>query len=232
MARFNTVEVESIQAGVAPILPLATVDVWPSLDPTTPFSVQSTGINNFPAITNQIGLYNGVGLWSQIGSYSGVGQGIFVGGHNDAQPYYDSSSPSVNFNSPDGDLNGFWKFNGSVICTAPCSDRNAKKNIEPLENSLDKILNLNGVSFDWNEDVVPNLASTQGHQIGLIAQEVEQVVPEVVTIETVENKQLKSINYEVLTSLLIEAVKEQQEQINTLKQTVHELSTKLAECCP
>jgi len=43
---------------------------------------------------------------------------------------------------------------------------------------------------------------------------------------------LKDIQYSHLTALLIEAVKEQQEQINTLKETVQELSTKLAECCP
>ena len=92
-------------------------------------------------------------------------------------------------------------------------------------------MELNGVSFDWREDVVPIKAEKESRQIGLIAQEVEKIVPEVVIDEIVESQTLKSIRYENLVALLIEGMKEQQEQINTLKQTVEELSTKLADCC-
>ena len=57
----------------------------------------------------------------------------------------------------------------------------------------------------------------------------EKIIPELV----VENSEgYKMIYYENLTAVLVEAVKEQQEQINSLKQTVQELSTKLADCCP
>jgi hypothetical protein len=92
---------------------------------------------------------------------------------------------------------------------------------------LDKVLSLQGVSFDWNEAVVPGRANEEGRQIGLIAQEVEKVVPEVVVQETIENQQLKSIRYENLVALLIEGMKDQQEQINSLKETVQELSTEV-----
>ena len=67
------------------------------------------------------------------------------------------------------------------------------------------------------------------HEYGLIAQQVEQVIPELVD----ENSEkTKLVHYQNLTAVLVEAIKEQQEQINSLKQTVQELSTKLAECCP
>jgi hypothetical protein len=219
MAYINTIETESIQTGVAPVAPIAAVDIWPSLDPSVPFSQQVNGINNFLAITNQVGLYNGIGLQSITGLSSLIGFKTGVGGQTNAEPNQVSAAQAFTMSSPLGDLNGFWKYN-------------AKKNINTLENSLDKVKNLRGVSFQWNEDVVPDLASKEPSQIGLIAQEVEEVIPQVVYTTTVENQSLKSIKYENLTALLIEAVKEQQEQINTLKQTVQELSTKLAECCP
>jgi hypothetical protein len=176
--------------------------------------------------TNQIGLYNGVGAWNQVGAYTGVGAGIFVGGHNDAQPYYDSAAFDISYHSPLGDLKGYWEYNGSTIC-APCpSDRKAKTNIQDLKDSLSKVLNLRGVSFDWNVDIVPNKASQQQSSVGLIAQEVEKIIPEVVVTERIEGNDLKTVEYANLTAILIEAIKEQQRQIDELRQTVDKLSTK------
>lgn len=219
-----------VGAGVVP--PISSATFEQSLDPSKPFSIHNFGIHQGEGMQNQIGLYNGLGVWNELGLYNGIGHGVFVGGHDDAQPFYDSSSPTVNLNSPDGDLNGFWKYNGSSIC-APCpSDQRAKINIKNLDNSLDKILKLQGVSFDWNPEVVSQRASRQKSSIGLIAQEVENVLPEVVVEEIIESNNLKTVEYGNLTAVLIEAIKEQQEQINILKETVQELSTKLAECCP
>jgi len=73
-----------------------------------------------------------------------------------------------------------------------------------------------------------NRVDYERHQIGMIAQEVEQVIPDLVH----ENSEgTKVLEYTHLTAVLVEAVKEQQKQIETLKETVAELSTKLAECC-
>jgi hypothetical protein len=232
MANINTIETESIQVGRAPIGPIAAVDIWPSLDPTVPFSQQVNGINNFLAITNQIGLYNGIGLQSITGLSNLLGFKTGVGGQANAEPKQDNACVVMDFASPNGNLWGPWKKNGSSICVAPCSDQKTKTNISDLQNSLNKVLSLRGVSFDWDSNVVPQKAKEESRQIGLIAQEVEKIVPEVVRDEIIEDQTLKSIKYENLTALLIEAIKEQQEQINTLKQTVEQLSTKLAECCP
>jgi hypothetical protein len=88
------------------------------------------------------------------------------------------------------------------------SDINLKENIKPLEDSLNKVLQLNGVSFDWKE--------TQQPSVGVIAQELEKVFPELV--KTGENK---SVNYNGLIGVLIEAVKEQQKQIEELKKQIN-----------
>ena len=88
------------------------------------------------------------------------------------------------------------------------SDINLKENIKPLEDSLNKVLQLNGVSFDWKE--------TQQPSMGVIAQELEKVFPELV--RTGENK---SVNYNGLIGVLIEAVKEQQKQIEELKKQIN-----------
>ena len=81
------------------------------------------------------------------------------------------------------------------------SDVKLKKNINTIDNSLAKILQLRGVSFNWKKDNTPS--------VGLIAQEVEKVFPELVS----EQNGIKSVQYGNLVAPLIEAVKEQQKEI-------------------
>ena len=109
---------------------------------------------------------------------------------------------------------------GSFIYNS--SDRNLKKNIETIQNPLEKIMQLRGVTFNWKKDNTPN--------IGLVAQEVEQVFPELVT-GTEGNK---SVAYSNLVAPLIEAVKTQQQEIagqsnkiNNLNITVQSLNEQL-----
>ena len=261
MSYINTVETEGIQAGLAPIPALATVDVWQSLDPTKPFALQTTGINNFNALTNQIGVLNTIGLQNLLGALSRVGFDCSVGGKAHAEPANEQSALNVTINAATllelfcgenhitiNPATGIFLVgapdvfkNGQPIC-APCpSDEKLKKNIQPIQSSLSKILALQGVSFNWKEDIWPSKAKQNPQEIGLIAQDVEKIVPEVVVeqqlIPDYENSPneivtIKAVKYENLVALLIEGMKEQQEQINTLKQTVQELSTKLENCCP
>jgi len=93
------------------------------------------------------------------------------------------------------------------------SDIRWKKNIEPLQNVLEKVNRLQGVSFEWNLDEFPNQGFKKGIQIGLVAQNVEDVVPELV--KTNENG-FKAVSYDKLNAIIIEAIKEQQETINQL----------------
>jgi hypothetical protein len=87
------------------------------------------------------------------------------------------------------------------------SDVRLKKNITTIDNALDKVLNLRGVEFDYKENDV--------HSIGVIAQEVEEVLPDLV--HTDEEDNFKSVAYGNLTAVLIEAVKELTAEVNTLK---------------
>ncbi|OGS32544.1 MAG: hypothetical protein A2218_13210, partial [Elusimicrobia bacterium RIFOXYA2_FULL_53_38] len=94
------------------------------------------------------------------------------------------------------------------------SDKRWKKNITPLQSSLSKIMRLNPVDFDWRKDEFPGLNFAEGRQIGFIAQEVESVMPEVVTT----NKEgYKGISYEQIVPVLTKAIQEQQKQIDELK---------------
>ena len=93
-------------------------------------------------------------------------------------------------------------FSGSVTAN---SDEKLKENIKTIENALEKTLNLRGVEYDRKE--------SGEHQIGVIAQEVEKIIPEVVY----ENDGTKSVAYGNLIGLLIEAIKEQQNEIDELK---------------
>lgn len=237
MAKFTRIEGESIQVGTAAAPPFSTVDIWQSLDPTVPFSLQNWGISNFQGLHNQIGLYNGIGNWSQIGLGNLIGFGADVGGHVDAQPSYTSAGVKIDLSSPLGDLNQFWRYNGVEITnesTDSTSDVRLKTDIRPYENCLDKILNLNPVYYKWRDDIDKSSFTGKDKddvQIGLIAQEVEPFIPEVVVNHSIYDEEYKRIKYSKLTAVLVGAIKEQQEQINSLKQTVEELSTKLAECC-
>ncbi len=101
---------------------------------------------------------------------------------------------------------------GNILATGvvnASSDISLKDNITPIPNAIDKVLQIRGVTFNRN-DIEDN-----PRQAGVIAQEVEKVLPEVVS----EDKDgIKSVAYGNMVSLLIEAIKEQQEQINMLKE--------------
>jgi len=86
------------------------------------------------------------------------------------------------------------------------SDERLKTNIQSLQNSLEKVNQLNGVSFNWK-------ANGQ-ESVGLIAQDVEKVFPQIVGTD---KEGMKSVDYTKLVAVLIEAIKEQQKQIDELK---------------
>ncbi|MDD2680293.1 MAG: tail fiber domain-containing protein, partial [Candidatus Omnitrophica bacterium] len=97
------------------------------------------------------------------------------------------------------------------------SSRILKANITPIANALDKVSQLNGVYFDW-------IAGGR-HDIGMIAEDVQKVVPEVVRRDASEKT--LSLSYDHLVALTIEAIKEQQSQIDALKQQMSALEAKL-----
>jgi hypothetical protein len=97
------------------------------------------------------------------------------------------------------------------------SDNRYKTNIKIIEDAMDKINNLRGVYYDY-KDV--NIGDNR-RQIGMIAQEVEKVIPEAV-YSTKDD--IKSLSYDRIIGLLIEGMKEMSRQINNLDEKLSKLS--------
>ncbi len=96
------------------------------------------------------------------------------------------------------------------------SDISLKDNITAIDNSLDLVRRLNGVHFTWKHDGKKSL--------GLIAQDVEKVLPEMVgEMASADGRTIKGVKYAPMVGLLIEAIKDQQTQIDALKREIAEL---------
>ncbi|EIJ34134.1 tail fiber domain-containing protein [Thiothrix nivea] len=111
---------------------------------------------------------------------------------------------------------------GNYVCRTPdgtithggscsTSDVRLKKDIQVVEGALDKVSQLQGVTYTWKDE-----ARGTRTELGLIAQEVEKVIPEVVDTSN-DEMGTKSIRYENLVALLIEGMKEQQQRIEALE---------------
>lgn len=126
------------------------------------------------------------------------------------------------------DVNGLFNCSSMTAGTITCNTVNAntfnatsdvrfKSNITPIDNSLEKISQLQGVTYIMNKDK---------KQIGFIAQDVEKIIPEVVFTDDSE-EQYKSISYGNITALIVEALKELKDENNKLKQELHILKQKI-----
>ena len=115
---------------------------------------------------------------------------------------------------------------GNITAYGSISDERLKENIEVIENPIEKIKELKGVTFNYKKD--------GSKSTGLIAQDLEKVLPEAVyTSKTIgdeindeESEEHLAIRYGNTVGLLVEAIKEQQEQIETLTAKVKELEDK------
>ncbi len=166
-----------------------------------------------------------------IGSGTAANQGIF----------FDATEPTVSDDRPitlqryggsvgigtttPGGYKLYVAGNAYTTGTWGSSDARWKKNIDPLENSLDKVARLNGVNFEWDIDRYPEKGFEKGRQVGLIAQEVENVVPELVRTD---EDGYKSVSYEKLSAVLVEAVKELKAENDALRTNNDALEARLA----
>ena len=120
--------------------------------------------------------------------------------------------------SGNGDINATGIITASNVSNT--SDRRYKENIVGLESSLQNMLKLRGVSYYWKDK-----AKSSRRQIGLIAQEVEEVYPEFVHTDA---NGYKSVNYSAMVAVLIEAVKELENKVETLEKENSTLSSENA----
>jgi len=111
--------------------------------------------------------------------------------------------------------------NGAVYATSYSgSDKRWKKNIRPISNALSLVEKLQGVRFEWKTEEFKDKHFEKGRQVGLIAQDVEPVVPEIVKTD---KDGYKAISYEKLTAVLIEAIKEQNQKIKELETKINKM---------
>lgn len=206
----------------------ASLVVGPSA--TSPLSINTIGAEVLTGTRNCFGSDIKIGSNISLGaidiSYNALNselnglKGAVVPEWTAVTPKFDASALNMKLNSPSGKLLSYWDYNGTPLNLLHShSDIRLKKDIKPIVGALDKILQLQGVSFIWNKDVSTYVGTIQDYDIGFIAQDVESIIPEVVIETSVPDLEytIKNVRYERLVPLLIESIKEQQTQIEDLK---------------
>jgi hypothetical protein len=163
------------------------------------------GGSNISGTPNTLAKFDSVGNNINDSAIKQIGSQISIGG---------------NIANATLDVTGTGRFSGKLTVRNDIeanaflysSDQKLKTNIKTLTNALDKVLSLRGVVFNWKKDGTKN--------VGLIAQEVEEVYPELVEIN---EEGMKSVAYGNLVPVLIEAIKEQQKEIDALKAEIEKL---------
>ncbi len=137
----------------------------------------------------------------------------------------DSDTPLIFGNFETGSeeviINGDFSYTGKK---GALSDGRYKEDLQPMGNVLDKISEINGTYFSWKEEEYPDMVFGDGRQIGLIAQDIEKIYPELVN-ET--SRGYKTVDYEKLSVILLEGIKEQQTEIEKIQGELKTLKEQL-----
>jgi hypothetical protein len=189
----------------------------------------------------------GVSTLSGTGSRLGISGSAQNGTTNyGAYGYAYGTGASTNYGiygyASGGTTNYAGFFSGNVYCTGSYlpSDKRLKKNIADLNGSLAKIMKLSAKTYEYDIDNNPKMGLSTGKQIGLIAQEVEAIFPEVVKevpvtlpMDTLKEEPkgkeeakapelIKTINYNELIPILVNAIQEQRNEIELLKTKIND----------
>ena len=178
------------------------VSIYNDLRANVFYDYSNTGYYMVPRATSRMNY----GIYDNLYSYGWMQSPIFYDANNNG--YYVDPASTSNFNVV------------TAVSFLYSSDQNLKKDLAPLENSLDKISQLQGVNFRWKDE-----ERDQELNIGLVAQDVEKVYPELVSTD--EKTGLKAVEYGNLVAPLIESIKEQQKQIEAQQKQIDDLRVEL-----
>lgn len=164
-----------------------------------------------------------------LGYYAGENESgsnrLYISNSNTVSPLifgeFDNHRVVINGKSSDNSNNRTLFVNGSIGATSAFnndSDRRLKTNIQTIPNALDKVLQMRGVTYKWKD------GRETGDRMGFIAQEVEPILPQVVD----NNNDHYTMQYAPITAVLIEAIKEQQTEIEQLKKENAALKTQIS----
>lgn len=152
--------------------------------------------------------------------YNGDGNPAFGGSLSDYITFYRTNNGTSDWTARYYYASNDWSFRGNI--TAYASDYRLKTNIKNISSPLKKLNKLNGVEFDWIEEAESlGFLPSQSHETGVIAQEVREVIPDAVVAAPFDDNYL-TVQKEKIIPLLIEAIKEQQKQIEELKKLIKE----------
>lgn len=179
--------------------PVSVGTPWPQV----PFSVLGNNGGGFTAGFKTDELSNAIafGIPNNVPTIQGFNALGTVSADLSLQYY--GGNVGIGTNAPSYKLH----VNGSVAGVGAynaLSDRKFKKDVAPLDDGLEKILQMRGVSFHWRQDEFPQYDFNKGNDIGFIAQEVEQVFPEAVSTDS---QGTKSVAYSKIVAPLVESVK-------------------------
>jgi hypothetical protein len=125
-----------------------------------------------------------------------------------------NAEANMTFDGSTLDVTGAIRATGDVTAFYS-SDKNLKENISNIENSLDKVSKLNGVYYNWTKEAQEKHSHFgEEKEVGVIAQDVEAVLPEIVATR---EDGTKAVRYERLCAVLIESIKELKKEIEELK---------------
>ncbi len=146
---------------------------------------------------------------------------------NGADIYFDAGKVGVGTNSPayDMQVDGDLDVTGELTAA---SDQRLKKNISTIQNASSLIAQLRAVSYEFRTDEFSDMRLAEGQKMGLIAQELEKILPALVSTADTEEA-LKSVNYMELIPLLIAAVQELQEENHTYRKEMSSIKSDLEE---
>ena len=208
---------------------------------STSHTHQITGVLSNSSTSTQTGSFGTLYVRTSLNLFDN--DILVIGSGSDVEFFYNGSDFYTDLNAlddnwyirfnPSGTLTTKFRLNsdgqfdadGDIIAySSSVSDKRLKENINTLTSSLDKVLKLRGVNFEWKEGY------KDGNHIGYIAQEVEEIIPEVVierNLMKYNNEKYKIIRYEEIIPYLSEAIKEQQNIINELKEEINILKNKI-----
>lgn len=181
-------------------------------------------VNGSSAGTLYVGTGNANASGSVYATTVGGGSNTKVIYSTSHHRYFVGSSTEEMRLESDGDLH----VEGDVTAySTTVSDIRLKDNVETIDNALDKVCKLRGVEYTWNRG-----SRKDTKDLGVIAQEVEKVLPEIVKEKKMpliddSDTKYKSVDYEKITAVLVEAVKEQQAQIDELTTILEEVTKQL-----
>ena len=158
--------------------------------------------------------------WDVIATSSTGGLGIY-GNNNQVMFMEPNGEVGIGTATPSVELHvvGDICYTGGI---GACSDARYKTDVHTLSNALEQVTQLRGVTYRWNRAEFPDRKFDGERHVGFIAQEVEQLYPEIVLTD---DDGYRSVDYSRLTPVLVEAIKSQQTQIQSQRQEIDELKS-------